>query len=156
MPALSLSSIVIHCGARCSRCARGYRCCSPWTHSYRCRHSTLPCLRFHRPSTSPEHKILPRSKFKARFCRKIFDTRSNMKSSRPKCAAETCPASRILRHTLAILPHIGRVRPAYSAKSKKRFSKRLFRAVGGSSQTGPRLRLVLRKWLFYSHLIFSP
>ena len=49
-----------HCAAQCARCARGYRRCSPWTHSCRCRRSTLPCLRFHRTSTSPEHKIKPR------------------------------------------------------------------------------------------------
>ena len=34
-----------HCTAQCSHCARGYRRCSPLTHSFRCRRSTLPCLR---------------------------------------------------------------------------------------------------------------
>ena len=41
---------------RCFRCAQGYRCCEPWTHSSLCRHSALPCLRFtarrHRQSTT--------------------------------------------------------------------------------------------------------
>ena len=50
----------IHCTAQCSRCARGYRCCSPLTHSFRCHRSTLPCLRCtahrHRQSTkSPQN-----------------------------------------------------------------------------------------------------
>ena len=49
-----------HCTAQCAHFVRGYRRCSPWTHSCRCRRSTLPCLRFHRTSTSPEHKIQPR------------------------------------------------------------------------------------------------
>ena len=37
---------------RCFRCAQGYRCCEPWTHSSLCRHSALPCLR----STARRHR----------------------------------------------------------------------------------------------------
>ena len=40
-------------------------------------YAPLPSL--HLSSTSPEDKIQPRNEFKARFCRKIFDTWSNMK-----------------------------------------------------------------------------
>ena len=53
---------------RCFRCAQGYRCCEPWTHSSLCRHPALPCLRFtaHRHRQS-QHQAW--NKFKARCCR---------------------------------------------------------------------------------------
>ena len=57
----------VHCTAQCSRCARGYRCCSPLTHSFRCRRSTLPCLRFtahrHRHSTKSSLELSSRPDF---------------------------------------------------------------------------------------------
>ena len=56
-----------HCTAQCAHFVRGYRRCSPWTHSCRCRRSTLPCLRFHRTSTSPKHKIPAKSRFRRDF-----------------------------------------------------------------------------------------
>ena len=46
---------------RCFRCAQGYRCCEPWTHSSLCRHSALPCLR----STARRHRQNKKSSLEA-------------------------------------------------------------------------------------------
>ena len=120
-----------HCTAQCSRLARGYRCCSPLTHSFRCRHSTLPCLHFtahrlrHRTKSSLELSSRPD------FVKNLRHTVEHGKAVGQSVPPKPVLRPGIRRYTLAIVPHIGRVRPAYSAKSKKRFSKRLRRAVGG-------------------------
>ena len=73
-PAFTLTPLIlgihfIPSAPRCSRYARGYRCCEPWAHSSLCRHSALPCLRFTARRHRQSKKIQPRSEFKARFFR---------------------------------------------------------------------------------------
>ena len=80
--------------------ARGYRCRGPWAHSFRCRRSPLYLPPFHRPSTSPEHKI-PAELSSAEILSNITAVLTSM--------GETETACRIRSRTSASLPHIGKI-----------------------------------------------
>ena len=124
-----------HCTAQCAHCVRGYRRCSPWTHSCRSRRSALPCLRFHRTSTSPKHKIPAKSRF-----RRDFVEKSSTKVEHGKAVGQSAPPKPVLRpgfrrYTLAIVPPNRWAYLAYSANLKAFFRFSQSRAVGGSCQT---------------------
>ena len=112
--ALTMTSahLVLHSisfAARCSRFARGYRCCEPLTHSHR----TLPLYATlasaftahrHRQSTkSPQNGCLPR------FCLKIFDTRVKNSKAVLSSVGETETACRIRSRTSASSPHNAKI-----------------------------------------------
>ena len=122
-----------HCTAQCAHFVRGYRRCSPWTHSCRCRRSTLPCLRFHRTSTSPYHKIKPQSEFEARFCLAIVGKPTILKSG-----SQSAPRKPPLRFGFS--SHIGDFTEQCSAYSARRRPKLQFRSVGrgGAASAGTR------------------
>ena len=104
-PAFTLTPLIlgfhfIPSAPRCSRYARGYRCCEPWAHSCLSRHSALPCLRF----TARRHRHITISpQGLPRYCR-TYNSGSDEHGRNRYCVSDFAHARQLHYRTSAKSP----------------------------------------------------